>query len=554
MSQLLIPIAGTVAAYILFYLAKVIHVELTSPLRSLPGPKGANVVLGHFRQIDKDPTLTLKWRAEYGTNFQFRGLFNGRELWTADTKALNHILTCDHLYQKGPVSQRFVKDLLGGGLLAVEGEAHRRQNPAFGVPQIRALTEIFHQKSVQLRDIWMQQLASDPRIDVFAGLRKAALDMIGSAAFNYEFNALDTDSDDSLPNELHEAFTQLLHSPQAQRQNLVRFAQALFPVLRFLVRKRLTLAPSLCPILLIPRGWVLQPLPGRKFVRDARTKMLRIASQLLAQSKAALKTSGEGKNTLRDRDLLSMMVSANLAKDLPEEQRLSDADVIAQIPTFFVAGHETTSTATAWALHALSLNPGVQKKLREELLSLPNDSPTMDELNSLPYLESVVREAMRVHAPVEYTARTAMQDDILPLSRRYPDRHGQAYSSIVIRKGTTIRLPITAVHLEQDIWGPDAADFRPERWERLPEAVSSIPGVWGNLLTFIAGPHNCLGFRFAVVEMKVLLFTLVRAFEFGPALLEGGIGYTATPVKRPVVNNEPEKGSQLPLVVTPYVR
>ncbi|KAF7346668.1 hypothetical protein MSAN_01804400 [Mycena sanguinolenta] len=529
-SQLLIPIAGTLAAYVLFYLGKVVYEELTSPLRNLPGPKGANVVLGHFRQID------------------------GRELWTADTKALNHILACDHLYQKGPVAERFVKDLLGGGLLAVEGEAHKRQastiiccfdtlfpsdvsseedifpfqNPAFGVPQIRALTEIFLQKSFQLRDIWMQELSEDPRIDVFAGLRKAALDMIGSAAFNYEFNALDPDPDGKLPNELHEALTHLLHSPQAQRQNVVRFAQAIFPVLRFL------------------------PLPGRKFVHDARTKMIRIASQLLAQSKDAVKASGEGKNSLRDRDLLSLMVNANLATDLPEEQRLSDADVIAQIPTFFVAGHETTSTATAWALYALSLDSRVQTKLREELLSLSIDRPTMDELNSLPYLESVVREVMRVHAPVEYTSRTAMKDDVLPLSKHYIDQHGQTYNSISIHEGTTIRLPIRAVHLDQDIWGPDVMEFRPERWEHLPEAVLSIPGVWGNLLTFIAGPHNCLGFRFAVVEMKVLLFTLVRAFEFRPALPEGGIGYTATPVKHPVVNSEPEKGSQLPLVVTPY--
>ncbi|KAJ6462531.1 cytochrome P450 [Mycena sanguinolenta] len=530
-SQFLIPIAGTVATYILFQLAKTIYEELTSPLRNLPGPQGADLVFGHFRQINNDPTLTLKWRNQFGNNFQFQSVFNKRELWTGDTKALNHILVSAHLYQKGPVGQRFIKDLLGGGLLAAEGEEHKRQrkisNPAFGVPQIRELTEIFNQKSAQLRDIWMQEQAVDSRIDVFVGLRKATLDVLGLAAFNYEFNALEPRGG---PSEVHEAFTHLLHSPQAaQRQVIVRLARALIPILHYL------------------------PLPGSKDLVRTRTNMLKIAKQIFTQSKAAVIAAG-GEKTAMSRDLLSLMVNANLSTDLPEDQRLSDVDVITQIPTFFQAGHETTSTGTAWALYALSLDIRVQTKLREELLSLPNDNPTMDELNSLPYLESVVRESLRVHAPAEFTSRQAMEDDVLPLSKSYVDRHGKLYNSISIRKGTRISIPISAVHRDKDIWGSDASEFRPERWEHIPVAVNSVPGVWGNLLTFGGGSHNCIGFRFAVVEMKALLFTLIRAFEFGAVLPEGDLVYTSTPIKRPLVRSEPEKGNQVPLRVTPYVQ
>ncbi|KAJ7606317.1 cytochrome P450 [Mycena rosella] len=538
-SQLLVPIAGTFAAYLLLQLAKFLYEELTSPLRHLPGPTGTNLVLGHFRQIEMDSAITSKWRDEFGPNFQWRGLLNKRGLYTTDTKALNHILVNDYLYQKGPVAKKIVTHFLGNGLLAVEMDEHKRQrkilNPAFGVPQIRELTEVFNEKSAQLRDIWMRQIAEDSgsaRIDVLVWLRKMTLDVIGQAgkswietypSFNYQFNAMEAKGE---PNELDEALTHLFHSPQAQRQAALRFVQAAIPILGIF------------------------PTPGGKLINQARRKMDEIANQLLTESKAAVRAGGGEK---AGRDLLSIMVEANMSSEIPEHRKLSDADVIAQVPTFFVAGHETTSTATAWALHALSMNRSAQTKLREELLGLPSDNPTMDALNSLPYLEKVVRETMRVHSPVGFTIRMAMDDDVIPLSKQYVDRRGKVYDSITVRRGTVIRIPIAAVHSDKDIWGDDAAEFRPDRWDHIPEATNTIPGVWGNLLTFLAGPHNCIGFRFSLVEMKSLLFALIRAFEFEMAVPEGGIGFTTTPVLRPTVLSEPEKGSQLPLIVRPYL-
>ena len=85
----------------------------------------------------------------------------------------------------------------------------------------------------------------------------------------------------------------------------------------------------------------------------------------------------------------------------------------------------------SWALHALSLNTAAQKKLREELFTISTENPTMDELNSLPYLESVVRETMRVHSPIVFTQRMAMQDDVLPLSKPYVDKHGKSHDSLM---------------------------------------------------------------------------------------------------------------------------
>ncbi|KAJ7268576.1 cytochrome P450 [Mycena rebaudengoi] len=535
--QILLPVLGTLCCYLIFHVIQFTYRDITSPLRDIVGPKSTNILLGHFGEMADDAYLTDKWRQQYGPNFQLRGLFNVRELHTSDLKALNHIFTNGTLYQKPePVLANAVR-LVGKGLVAVGRDDHKRQNPAFGISQIRGLTEVFVEKSLQLRDIWARQVSaggSSAQIEVLSWLRRTTLDVIGQvrsctksvSRFNYQFNAMDTAGE---PDELNDAFTQLFHSPSAQRNAGLRLAQSLVPIL------------------------LLVPLPGVRALNYARAKIMAIGQQLVEKSKAAIKASQDDKLLSSGRrDLLSLLLKANLSTDIPDHQRLSNTEVISQIPTFCIAAHETTSSATAWALHALSQNQEVQGQLRDELLSISTDNPTMDELNALPYLESVVRETMRVYCPVTIAARKAMADDVLPLSKPYIDRKGTAHDSLPIAKGQIIHIPILAVNTDKELWGDDATEFIPARWEHLPDAVNSIPGIWAHQLTFLAGPHNCIGFRFSIAEMKALLFTLIRAFEFEPTCPKSGIARTATTTQRPIVVAEMEKGSQLPLIVKLY--
>ncbi|OCH88173.1 cytochrome P450 [Obba rivulosa] len=141
--------------------------------------------------------------------------------------------------------------------------------------------------------------------------------------------------------------------------------------------------------------------------------MCRIGMRLVQERKisvaklATTEESGVEKNDLHGRDLLTLLVRANMATDLPESVRLSGEDVLSQVPTFLVADHETTSSGTTWRPYALTQAPEVQRKLREELFTLDTDTPTVHELNSLPYLDAVVRDMLRVHAPVPDTLRQA---------------------------------------------------------------------------------------------------------------------------------------------------
>ena len=72
----------------------------------------------------------------------------------------------------------------------------------------------------------------------------------------------------------------------------------------------------------------------------------------------------------------------------------------------------------------------MQKKLREELWTLETDTPTMDELSSLPYLDMVVRETLRIHAPVPSVFREATEDDFIPVSEPFVDRYGKVQEGI----------------------------------------------------------------------------------------------------------------------------
>ncbi|KAJ7864476.1 cytochrome P450 [Mycena olivaceomarginata] len=454
----------------------------------------------------EDSVLQEQWVREFGPTLKFHGyvLISAQltQLYTTDTKALNHFLTNSYIYQKAELSRYFLSRIVGPGVLVAEGDAHRQQvermtNPAFGAPQVRELTEIFVQKSVELRDIWSSQMAESgiARVDVLAWLSKATLDMIGLAGFNYKFNSLASEDQ----TELAAAFATTVET--GQEMVPLRILQAWVPAFRFLSK--------------LDRA-----------LEKPQAVMQRIGLRLIQESKDEMAQSGTFEKG-RSRDLLSLLVRANTAKDLPASQRLSDEDVLAQVPTFLVAGHETT--ATTWALFALTQNLAAQTRLRNELLEVGTDEPTMDELNSLQYLDW----------------RVATQDDIVPLNKPFTDIHGNVHETISA-------IPILAVNRDPAIWGPDSTEFM--YVGTLESEISTpIPGIWGHMLSFLGGPRACIGYRFSLIEMKALLFILVRAFEFELAVPIADIQKKTAIVQRPMVRSEPAAGDQMPLIIKPYI-
>ncbi|KAJ6566145.1 cytochrome P450 [Mycena capillaripes] len=512
-------IAASLGVYALYTLLKVLYQELTSPLRNVPGPKSEHWFMGNRLQIFKNIEDDQEglWTVQYGRTVRINTFLGFSQLFTTDTKAVQHILSNTHVYQKTATGRFFLGRVVGPGVLVVEGDVHKKQrkimNPAFGPAQVRALTGIFVEKSRQLRNIWAFRAAQSggvARVNVIPDFSTATLDIIGQAGFNYDFQSLGADSNGAR-DELHEAFATI--SAAGDRPGLLDILKGQAPIFR----------------------WLLPRRKIDKVIDNSQAVMRRIGQRLLRESKQKI-ADGSSADSIASRDLLSLLVRANTAKDIPEAQRLSDEDVLAQVPTFLVAGHETTSTAATWALFALAKDKHIQTRLRNELLTVDNENPSMDELNALPYLDCVVRETLRAHSPVVASFRAALCDDIIPLETPYTDRTGMVHETIRLTKGQTVVVPILVLNRDPAIWGPDAHEFIPERWERSPPISTSIPGLWSHMLTFLGGPRSCIGYRFSLVELKALLFTLVRGLEFELAVPAADIGRLPTTiVQQPVV-------------------
>ncbi|KAJ7676075.1 cytochrome P450 [Mycena polygramma] len=533
MSSLTKPLLGTVASYVVYLVVKTLHAHLTSPLQNLPGPPAAHWFYGNTQELVKDQFSGLieRWVAQYGNTFRIHRILGKCDLLTTDTKAIQHMLTATSIYQKSDVAREALARIVGPGILVVENEDHKRQrkimNPAFGPKEVRALTDIFVYKSIELRDIWIKQAAQNggvARVEALGMLSKTSLDIIGLAGFNYDIHALEAE-DDAAPDELIEAFERLCSLQTGI--SIWRIMRQQFPILRHIRTK------------------------SDRIATESQAQMMSIGRRILQDSKQEAEEGGtfdEG----RGRDLLSLLVRANTAKDISDSQRLSEEDVLAQVPTFLVAGHETTSTAVTWALLALTQNIAAQTRLREELLAVTTDQPTLDELDSLPYMDCVVRETLRLHSPVTDINRIALQDDVVPLDTPYIDTHGVAHQTLQIKKGQLIFIPITSVNRDVTIWGSDAMEFKPERWDNDAPVSKPIPGIYSHMMTFISGPRSCIGFRFALAEIKALLFTLIRSFAFELAVPRAEIGQKDTGIViRPILLSHPEAGTQLPLLVKP---
>lgn len=209
-----------------------------------------------------------------------------------------------------------------------------------------------------------------------------------------------------------------------------------------------------------------------------------------------------------------------------ESGLFSDNELVDQMMTFLAAGHETTASALIWAIYSMAKHPETQTRLRAEVRAhLPSPSAessnvTSESIERMPYLSAVCRETLRVFPPIAMTIRVAVTDTSI--------------NGHFIPKGTTIIIPPCAVNTSTSLWGPDATEFKPERWLKDGSSMGD-GGMTSNydFLTFLHGPRSCIGQAFAMGEYACLVAAWVGAFEirlededFVP-VVQGGI--TAKP-------------------------
>lgn len=169
-----------------------------------------------------------------------------------------------------------------------------------------------------------------------------------------------------------------------------------------------------------------------------------------------------------------------------------------------LAGRDTTAALLGWSLVRLTLHPQIFSSLRSTILAdFPNDSqPTFSQLKSCRPLQHFLQEVLRLHPTVPVNNRLCVKDTTLPLGGG-----PEAKSPIAIRAGQLVVFSVYAMHRRKDIWGEDALEFRPGRWE---EKGGQAPWAF---LPFLGGPRVCLGQQFALTEAAFLIVRLLREFD-----------------------------------------
>ncbi|MFE6842891.1 cytochrome P450 [Streptomyces sp. NPDC057686] len=231
----------------------------------------------------------------------------------------------------------------------------------------------------------------------------------------------------------------------------------------------------------IPRTW---PTPGNKRAAAAMDELYAVCDKIIAERRSGDGAGGE--------DLLSLLAAATSTDD----GEFDAAELRDQVLIFLLAGHETTATSLAFSLHLLARHPEQQGRAREEISRVLGDrTPEAADLDRLPYLTQVLKEAMRLYPAAPVIGRSSVA------ATEVGGRTVPAGSDVILAPWVTHRHP--------RYW-PDPDRFDPDRFT--PEAEAGRPRyAW---FPFGGGPRACIGQHFSMLESVIALAMVLRAYEF----------------------------------------
>ncbi|KAI1007431.1 Benzoate 4-monooxygenase [Podosphaera aphanis] len=175
-------------------------------------------------------------------------------------------------------------------------------------------------------------------------------------------------------------------------------------------------------------------------------------------------------------------------------------ELTAEALTQIVAGSDTTSNTMCAILFWILKTPDVLSKLRAELDDAISDDiivPSFDSVKSLPYLNDVINETLRIHSTSS-----------IGLPREVPPGPGVTLFGQHFPAGTVLSVPAYTIHHSQNIWGADADEFVPQRWQNLSERQK------GAFIPFSHGPRGCIGRNVAMMELTIIIAAIVRRWDF----------------------------------------
>jgi cytochrome P450 len=184
-------------------------------------------------------------------------------------------------------------------------------------------------------------------------------------------------------------------------------------------------------------------------------------------------------------------------------QRTTDRVVLRNLVIqAMMAATETTASLVSHVIRNLASNPTVYAQVRGDILALGDNFLRFDQLPRIKSLQNVINETLRLYPVFPQNNRVALRDTVLPIGGG-PDKTAPVFAPA----GTLFDTCFATLHRDPDIWGPDANEFRPSRWDNnhSPPPFTFMP--------FGAGPRQCLAQQKATMETSYIIARLLQKFS-----------------------------------------
>ncbi|XP_064194247.1 cytochrome P450 3A40-like [Anguilla rostrata] len=338
-------------------------------------------------------------------------------------------------------------------------------SPLFSSGRIKEMLPLMKQHSDKLVQCLQEVANRDEAVEVREYFGAYCLDAIANVALSIDTESLSKPNDPSVV-KIKKAFTLNVDNP-------VFLFSVLFPFLNPLLEKA---------------GFCIFPLAELRFLISVVEKV---------------KLDRE-KNVQKNRmDFLQLMIELQLAETKhgtngnKKIKGLTHREILSSAAIFLAAGFETASKSLAFLAYNLATNPGVMKRLQDEIDKVfPNKAPVMyEQLVQMEYLDMVLNESLRLY-PIALRLERLCTETIV-------------VNGVTIPKDTLVTIPVFALHRDPELW-PEPECFNPERFSK-ENKDSMDPYAF---LPFGAGPRNCIGMRFAVALMKLAIVQVLQNFSF----------------------------------------
>ncbi|XP_017075023.2 cytochrome P450 4e3 [Drosophila eugracilis] len=443
-------------------------------LKEFNGPTPVPI-LGNANRIGKNPaeilTTFFEWWHDFGKdNFLFWIGYSSHIVVT-NPKQLEYILNSQQLIQKSTIYD-LLHPWLGYGLLTSYGSKwhkHRKMiTPSFHFNILQDFHEVMNENSTKFMAQLKKASAGDCIIDFQDHANYLTLDVICDTAMGVPINAMQ-ERDSSIV----QAFRDMCYNINMRAFHPFKRSHRVF---------------SLSP----------------EFAAYQRTlKTLQDFTYDIIEKRVVALQNGNSKK--EEHNLLprkKMAFLDTLLSSTIDGRPLTRQEIYEEVSTFMFEGHDTTTSGVSFSVYLLSRHQDVQMKLYQEQCEVMggdmNRNASFQEIAKMKYLDLFIKEAQRVYPSV-------------PFIGRYCDKDYDINGSFV-PKGTTLNLALVLLGYNDHIF-KDPHHFRPERFEE------EKPGPF-EYLPFSAGPRNCIGQKFALLELKTVISKIVRSFEVLPAVDE----------------------------------